>query len=152
MITQKRMGQYFKILQIRLENYMNRQMLALDLTFAQGHIIGFLSHAKEPCCARDIERFFGLSHPTVSGLLNRMEAKGFIEIRPDPRDKRIKRIVLLEKGVACSRQIQQSIEDNDRRMLQGFTEEETVQLQSLLDRLIANLSEDAESSNPKREE
>jgi DNA-binding MarR family transcriptional regulator len=131
---------------------MNQQLQALDLTASQGKIIGYLTHAKEPPCARDLEEFFRLSHPTVSGLLSRMEAKGFVEIRPDERDKRIKRIYLLEKGCACSRQIAQSIQENDDRMFRGFSEEEAEQFLRLLRRAIDNMSDDAVPTPQKREE
>ena len=146
------MGHYFKVIQIRMEHFMNQQLQALDLTASQGQIIGYLTHAKEPPCARDLEEFFRLSHPTVSGLLSRMEAKGFVEIRPDERDKRIKRIYLLEKGCACSRQIAQSIEENETRMIRGFSEEEAEQFLSLLRRAIDNMSDDAVPTPQKREE
>ena len=146
------MGHYFKVIQIRMEHFMNQQLQALDLTASQGQIIGYLTHAKEPPCARDLEEFFRLSHPTVSGLLSRMESKGFVEIRPDERDKRIKRIYLLEKGLACSRQIAQSIEENETRMIRGFSEEEAEQFLSLLRRAIDNMSDDAVPTPQKREE
>ena len=146
------MGHYFKVIQIRMEHFMNQQLQALDLTASQGQIIGYLTHAKEPPCARDLEEFFRLSHPTVSGLLSRMESKGFVEIRPDERDKRIKRIYLLEKGLACSRQIAQSIEENENRMIRGFSEEEAELFLSLLRRAIDNMSDDAVPTPQKREE
>jgi len=140
------------VMQIRVEHFMNRQLQALDLTSAQGQIIGYLTHAKEPPCARDREESFRLSHPTVSGLLSRMEAKGFIEIRPDPEDRRIKRIVLLEKGMACSRQIERCIRENNQRMIRGFSEEEEELFRSLLKRAVENMVDDAQSSEPNREE
>lgn len=152
MITHKHMGHYFKVMQIRVEHAMNRRLQELDLTSAQGQIIGYLTHSKTSPCARDIEKFFGLSHPTVSGLLGRMEAKGFVEIRPDPEDRRVKRIVLLEKGMACSRQIKQCIEENDRQMIRGFTDEEAEQFRMLLKRAVDNMCDCGESSEPKREE
>ena len=152
MITHRNMGHYFKVMQIRMEHAMNRRLQELDLTSAQGHIIGYLTHAKEPPCARDIEKFFGLSHPTVSGLLSRMEAKGFVEIQPDEKDKRVKRIVLLEKGLACSRQIHQCIAANNRQMIRGFTQEETEQLRSLMSRAVDNMKPEVESSHPQRKE
>ena len=152
MITHKHMGRYFKVMQIRMDHQLNRKLQELDLTSSQGHIIGYLSHRKEAPCARDLEQFFGLSHPTVSGLVSRMEAKGFIEVRPDEEDRRVKRLFLLEKGVACSRQIQQCIEENERQMIQGFTPEETELFRSLLHRAVKNMSPEAESSTSGRKE
>ena len=152
MTTKKHLGHYFKVMQIRIEHLMNMQMQQMDLTSAQGHIIGYLTHAKEPPCARDLEKFFRLSHPTVSGLLSRMEAKGFIEIRPDPEDRRMKRIVLQEKGIACSRQIERCIRENNQRMIRGFSPEEEALFRSLLKRAVDNMIDDAQSSEPNREE
>lgn len=152
MITHKHMGRYFKVMQIRMEHDLNRKLQELDLTSAQGHIIGYLTHAKEQPCARDLEQFFGLSHPTVSGLISRMEVKGFIEVRPDTLDRRVKRLFLLEKGMSCSRQIQQCIEENERQMLQGFTPEEAELFRGLLCRAVKNMCPEAESCAPGRKE
>ena len=151
MSTRQHIGHYFKVMQLRIDSSMNRQLQELDLTSAQGRIIGFLAHRKEPACARDLEKFFALSHPTVSGLISRMEEKGFVKICTDPQDRRVKRIMLREKGVACSRQIGASIEENERQMLRGFTPEETAQFRLFLERAIGNMN-DAESSAPRREE
>ncbi len=142
----------FKVIQIRLENDMNRKMQELDLTSAQGHIIGFLAHSEQPPCARDLEKHFGLSHPTVSGLLRRMEAKGFVQIRPDETDGRVKRIFLMEKGIACSRTIHQSIQKNEQLLLDGFGPEEAELLHRMLIRVIGNLGVEPEITNAKREE
>ena len=152
MTTKKHLGHYFKVMDLRMEHAMNAQLQQLDLTSAQGHIIGYLSHAKEPPCARDLEKFFRLSHPTVSGLLSRMEAKGFVELRPDPEDRRMKRIVLLDKGMACSRQIERCIRENNQRMIRGFSPGEEELFRKLLKRAVDNMIDDGQSSEPKREE
>lgn len=119
---------------------MNHRLQELDLTSAQGHIIGFLTHSPDAPCARDIEAFFGLSHPTVSGLLSRMESKGFIEVRADEKDRRVKRICLLEKGMACSKRIGSCVTEHEKRMMEGFTPEEAALYRSFLRRSIENLS------------
>lgn len=152
MTTQKHLGYYFKVMDLRMEHAMNMELQKLDLTSAQGHIIGYLSHAKHPPCARDLEKFFRLSHPTVSGLLSRMEAKGFVELRPDPEDRRVKRILLLEKGMACSRQIDRCIREHNQRMIRGFSPEEEALFRSLLKRAADNMIDGGQSSEPNREE
>lgn len=146
------MGYFFKTLVLSLEGRMNRQLQELDLTSAQGHIIGYLAHSEHPPCARDLEQFFTLSHPTVSGLLSRMEAKGFVAVTPDPDDRRVKRIRLLEKGMACSRRIEASVRDNEETIVQGFTQEERALFADFLQRAIRNLNDDILPSKPMREE
>ena len=113
----------------------------MELTAAQGRILGYLFHHDTPPCARDLEEFFALSHPTVSGLLSRMEAKGFIRMEPDEKDKRIKRIYPREKSRACHDRIHRCIEDNDQWMVRGFTPEEKELFESFLIRAVANMEE-----------
>ena len=111
----------------------------MDLTAAQGHIMGFLAHQTEPPCPRDIEAEFQLSHPTVSGLLQRLEQKGFIELRTDPEDRRCKRIYPLPKGEECHALMHEAILENEQRIVKGFTPEEQEQFASLLHRAITNM-------------
>lgn len=138
--TDVHLSHSFKKLHCLMEQAINRRLLELDLTTAQGYVIGYLTHAAEPPCARDLEVSFGLSHATVSGILSRMESKGFIALEPDPKDRRVKRICLLEKGKACSRDIWDHIQQTEQLMSRGFTAEEQAAFRSFLSRAIQNLS------------
>ena len=123
----------------------------MDLTAAQGQIIGFLSFRKEPPCSRDIEEAFQLSHPTVSGLLSRMEKKGFIEFRPDPADRRCKRIYLLPKGQACHEAFHRTIEECEEKVQTGFSVEEKELFAALLRRAMLNMDPNPCERKPKEE-
>jgi MarR family multiple gene transcriptional regulator MgrA len=111
----------------------------MDLTSSQGHIMGFLAHQKTAPCPKDVEEAFHLSHPTVSGLLARLEKKGFIELRTDPVDRRCKRIYVLEKGKQCQQSMRNTIEAIENRMVSDFSEEEQIQFAAFLERAIANM-------------
>ena len=87
----------------------------------------------------DVARALELSHPTVSGLLARMERKGFLQLRQDPRDKRARRIHLLPRGMECAAHIEEVIRANEQRMVQDFTEEERQRFMEYLDRAIVNM-------------
>lgn len=118
---------------------MTNALAQMDLTAAQGHIMGFLARRKEPPCSRDIEEEFHLSHPTVSGLLSRLEKKGFIAFRPDEKDRRCKRIYVLPKGRASQELMHHTILSNEERIVQGFSEEEKTLFIQFLCRAIANM-------------
>ena len=147
--TNEHLGHSFKKLHFLMEQAINQRLVELDLTSAQGHVIFYLTHSPAPPCARDFETAYGLSHATVSGILSRMESKGFIELRPDPVDRRIKRIYLLEKGQACSQEIASHIRDTERAMADGFSAQELELLRGFLHRAIGNLSQ---VNQPNREE
>jgi DNA-binding MarR family transcriptional regulator len=56
-----------------------------------------------------------------------LEKKQFVEFRPDPADRRCKRIYVLEKGWEHIEQIHRVIKDNEDRIVDGFSEEEKQQ-------------------------
>ena len=128
---------------------MARELLDFELTPSQARIVGYLIRSETPPCARDVEAFFDLSHPTVSGILSRMEAKGFIEMRPDDHDRRIKRIYPLEKCYACYERIRGCIEDNEKQMVLGFSQEENELFKAFLQRAIDNLGRKAQHDPTK---
>ena len=132
-------------------NVMDSAMENLELTGAQGHIMAYLAHAKTPPCPRDLEAEFHLTHPTVSGLLSRLEQKGFIELQTDPEDRRVKRIYVLEKGIQCHEVMHDTILQNEQRMVEGFTQEEQEIFSDLLQRAIRNMGGDPKPRQLKEE-
>ncbi|MCD7859188.1 MAG: MarR family transcriptional regulator [Firmicutes bacterium] len=128
---------------------MSAMLESMDLTAAQGHILGFLAHHNAPC-QHDIEKAFHLSHPTVSGLLSRLEKKEFVALRGDESDRRRKRIYLLPKGQQCFERIEELIEANERKIIRGFSEQEARDFSAYLERAIANMC--GECRRNKKEE
>ena len=135
----KHFGHYVRILHWCTDQRITNALAQMELTASQGPILGYIAHRKSPPCARDIEEEFHLSHPTVSGLLTRLEKKGFVEFRPDASDRRCKRICILEKGQQCHDLIRQTIRNSEARMLQNFTPEEEALFADFLHRAITNM-------------
>ena len=118
---------------------MTATLASMALTASQGHILAFIVHSPQPPCPRDMEEAFQLSHPTISGILSRLEKKGFIRIAPDSTDRRCKRISLDQKGQECLARMEETIAGNERRMVETFTEEEKQQFADFLNRAILNM-------------
>ena len=132
-------GHLIRILHWCTDQSMTGALEKMELTAAQGLIMGFLAHCQAPPCPRDVEEKFHLSHPTVSGLLQRLEKKEFIQLRCDERDRRCKRIHVLPKGKQCMDNMHQVMQTNENRLVEGFTEEEQAKFAELLNRAIANM-------------
>lgn len=132
-------GHLIRILHWCTDQAMTAALEEMDLTAAQGRIMGFLAHQQDPPCPRDIETEFHLSHPTVSGILSRLEQKGFIQLCSDPVDRRCKRIFILPKGQKCHQTMHQTILGIEARLVQDFTQEEKEQFSSFLCRAISNM-------------
>lgn len=132
-------GHLVRILHWCTDQSMTNALEEMELTASQGHIMGFIAHSKEPPCPRDVEEKFHLSHPTVSGLLARLEKKDFIRLLPDENDRRCKRIHVLPKGRECMENMHQVIRSNEKRLVEGFTEEEQRLFADFLSRAIQNM-------------
>ncbi len=145
-------GHAVRILHWCIDQSVTNALAQMDLTAAQGRIMGYLAHRKQPPCSRDIEEEFQLSHPTVSGLLSRLEKKGFIELRSDEKDRRCKRIYMLPRGWECHGTMHRTFEENEARMVRGFTPEEQEQFRSLLERAIRNMGGESCNRNSKEEQ
>lgn len=76
---------------------------------------------------------------TLTGLLDRLERDGWVERRPDPDDRRAKRIFLTERVAPVVKRIRALGKDVRETALQGLNENEKEQLMALLVKVRSNL-------------
>lgn len=130
----------FKILNTAIERILNQEMAELDITYTQATVIGYLNmNRASEICQKDIEHGLGLTHPTVSSILNRLEEKNLIMTEPLESDRRYKKIVLTEKSTAMASAIQEKIEKIAERLFCNFSEEEIEALSGVISQLIKNI-------------
>lgn len=131
-----------KILNTAIERRLNQEMSELDLTFTQTSVIAFLRrNPDKEICQRDVELNLGLTHPTVSSVLKRLEEKGMILTRPFSNDRRFKQIMLTDKSLAVSDAINQKVEKLLTQALQGISMDEEAALCAVMTRMLHNLNE-----------
>ena len=135
-------GFLLKQLHLTLEGRRSRSLERLGLTAAQMDVLMFLlEQPKERMVSqRDIERFFHLSNPTVTGILNRLEEKGFISRQVSEADRRQKSIMVTPQGQCLHADIAKDVERINTILLEGFSPAELCQLQAHLRRMLDNLS------------
>lgn len=80
----------------------------------------------------EISRFLGLTPPTVTQLINSLEAKQMVERQADPSDRRVVRIKLTEQGKIITRRARDHMDATLNRMVEYLGEEESDQLAELL--------------------
>lgn len=111
-----------------------------NVTPMQTWIIGYLhEHKGQDIFQRDIERDFTITRSTVTGILKLMEKNGLIYRVSVPEDARLKKLILTKTGEAMHQAVRQHIEDTERMLVQGFTEEEVDNFMSMMDRVRVNL-------------
>ncbi len=111
-----------------------KKLSDLHLTAVQGMVIRFL-YDKDRLTSSELGKKTDLDSATLTGLLDRLEAGGFIERRPNPEDRRSIRIHLTEKGRTTGKKVAQLMEEANAEFLKGFNASEEVALRSLLTRI-----------------
>ena len=142
----------FKMIGEGFKQRFNNELKKYDLTFSQFGIICFLQeHQDEKIYIKKLGEVFNLTHPTVVGIINRLEEKGFVETRQDEENKRYRIITLSAKGAKLKANMDRGRDEMDRRILRGFSAEEKAELIRLLDKVIGNIDNDekGEKANGK---
>ena len=105
-------------------------------------MLDYLFHTnKEEVNQRDVEKNLSLKNPTVTGILKRMEEKGFILSVPNASDKRKKNIYLTEKAYDIQRKMDADRRKLDKRLTIGLTKKEVEALSRGLEKVLYNISE-----------
>ena len=102
------------------------------------------------CRVQEIAAGLGLTAPTVSVGVRRLEAAGLLDRRPDPRDGRAIRLFLTERGQALQEQAHAFRREKMRRILAGLTAEESDTLLTLLERAITTAEAGSPADRPSR--
>ena len=114
-----------------------------ELTGNNMFIIGHLArHREEDVFQKDLEEFFSVRRSTMSTIILRMEQKGFLSRESVSHDARLKKLVLTEKGEQIHEMIESKIEDTEKKLSSGLTEDEKQTLFHLLEKLRRNLESD----------
>ena len=134
-MCQNHYGFYFHVISRLLKSIIDDTLKNYDLTKSQSDIIRFLcTRENEITTQKDIETYFQISNPTVTGLLNRLEQKQFIQ--------RAKQIVLTQKGWEVHTAVENQIEENEKILLEGFSESEKEIYLDFLKKSLNNLSKE----------
>ncbi|KRM58627.1 MarR family winged helix-turn-helix transcriptional regulator [Secundilactobacillus malefermentans] len=108
------------------------------LTGGQMSVIAYLyDNPDDVIYQRDLEKIFNLSRPTINGIIKRLSENGSIEIVPDEKDKRYKRIMLskeaLDAMIKYRPAFEQEVKQVENEMTQGLDEKQVQDLKHLLD-------------------
>ena len=133
----------------RLEYVRRRRMqpffLELGLTPGQGQpriLRALLKYG--PMSQRQLSDHCGLDVTTMSRVLDRMEEAGLLTRQANPQRRRSFRIVLTDLGADKARQVTEAFHELEARLWKGFSPEEKEQMEKGLERMIENLTDDAE--------
>lgn len=132
-----RIVEMMKYLFHRQETMLNRHMERYELTYAQMQTLLYIMDVSDAeVVSKDIEERFGISNPTASGIIKRLEKKGFITRKVCEKDGRIKFIYLTAKGYLICMETRKQWENALQDSFDDMTEEEMRSVQDMLERIV----------------
>ena len=126
-------GFYIKWLSENLTRNMNNQLKKLDITDSQMRTLMYLLKRRdETVIQKDIERFLGLKHSTVIGLLHRMEKKELVRVEINAKDHRCRSVRLCEKAFKIGGEIEKARQIHEAEITKNLTPDQVDELKKLL--------------------
>lgn len=101
------------------------------LTSMQAKLLGLLVR---PLPMRELAVLLGCDASNVTGIVDRLEAQGLARREPDPRDRRVKRVVATDEGRETVRRVRSDMHVM-RRALDALDESERVALHRIVERM-----------------
>lgn len=140
-------GMLIKQISFQMRTHADTDLRECDLTWSQAHLLRHLAKAGGQMSQKQIEKELEISHPTVVGLVKRLETKGFVESFSDEKDRRVKMVRLTERAREHQHFMEERFREKEKLMTRGMSEEEVKELIRLLRELHANLEESKEGND-----
>ena len=111
-----------------------------QVTGTNGWIIGYLAdHDDRVIYQKDLEKEFGITRSTASKVVNRMEQKGLIRRECVAEDARLRKLTLTPEAWDIFHKMEVDDTNLERKLMKGFSEEETEKLRGYIDRMYENM-------------
>lgn len=124
-------GYLIKRINDKLAVRADAELKQYHLTMSQGRVFLYLSSRGGQATQKEIETFLGVAHPTVVGLVSRMEQSGYVTCWPceDGRNKYVK---LTPQAEVIDKDMQENMHANEEMLLAPLSPEERERLRDLL--------------------
>ena len=116
-----------------MEKNANNVLREQDLTISQSGVLVLLDEKEgKTALFKELEKDFGVSQPTMVGILNRLEQKDLVEVLNDSEDKRIRKAHLTHKGADKCKEGYKHMNSAEAQLLKSLTDDEKKEFNRLL--------------------
>lgn len=102
------------------------------LTLAQARVLQYVISRGGNTTQKDIEDYLDVSHPTVVGIVSRMEKNGYLICHMDSEDRRNKIVEATEPAFFIAQELEEGRIAQEEKLLRGLTEKEVEELHRML--------------------
>lgn len=135
----KGIGYLIKTINGKIKVKADTDLNTYGLTLSQSRVLIFLKSKDGQATQKEIEEFLEVSHPTVVGIVSRMEQNGHVITWFDPKQQRSKMVRLTPKAQVLGEELVRMVQEQDAAMLRGLTQEQVTELIKMLRIVYGNL-------------
>ena len=116
-----------------MEKNANNVLREQELTISQSGVLVLLDEKEGKTASfKELEKDFGVSQPTMVGILNRLVQKDLVEVLTDSEDKRIRKAHLTQKGADKCKEGYKHMNSAEEQLLKSLTDDEKKEFNRLL--------------------
>lgn len=131
---------YFVFLEVIRFHYIRTHELLEEIGVYHGQPgMLFTLNKQDGQSQRDLADKLNLAPATITVMLKRMEKSGLVERRQDPKDLRVSRVYLTDKGRDLCGKTNEVVKRIEEGTFNNFTKEEKIMLRRLLMQMKDNL-------------
>ena len=109
-----------------------------DLNKSQAGVL-FTLHRSDSMSQKELAARLNVTPPSITASIQKMERDGYLTRHPDPKDQRVMRLSLTEKGKSCIQGVWTVAQQMEELMFFNMTGEEVALLKRLLLQISDNL-------------
>ncbi len=129
----------------RMRSSADASMKHRGLTFSQCRVLHYLDTNGGHASQKEVEEYLDVAHPTVVGLVSRLEKNGFVTCRMSEDDRRTKIITVTEKANNVREAVEEEHRVSEDNLTRGLTIEDQRELLHMLHILYKNISDPEDS-------
>ena len=114
----------------------DKALRPLGVTRSQWWVLANLSrHNGGGMMQTELSKVMDVGKVTLGGLIDRLEASGYVERQPEPGDRRAKRVVMTPKGIKLLGQIQKVGKVVNTQIMTGISATDILRAENLLHKM-----------------
>ena len=114
----------------------DKALRPLGVTRSQWWVLANLSrHNGGGMMQTELSKVMDVGKVTLGGLIDRLEASGYVQRQPEPGDRRAKRLVMTPKGVKLLGQIQKVGAVVNSEIMSGISAKDILRAENLLHKM-----------------
>ncbi|NIB38799.1 MarR family transcriptional regulator [Pseudomaricurvus alkylphenolicus] len=118
----------------------DHELKPLGITRSQWWVlVNIARYAEDGIAQTELARLMSVGKVSLGGLIDRMEASGWLERLPDPEDRRAKKVVMTKAGEKLLGEMQGIASGINKRIMKGITKEQNKLLDGILKTMKHNL-------------